>query len=270
MLSECSIQFLFRDIAEWLHPSDFYQLLLQLSHDAEEDDLITVPYYEISPVIQQGNEDQLHRVLQTCRYWGLDIKDWPDEICHVLWGPGYWDGMEQIVYHVFPTILIGTDVYTIVCDGNLRALEYQIKHGCKRREMICKDAAENGQLECLQYAHEHGCLWDEWTCYRAAKYGQLECLKYVHEHGCPWDERTCSKAAKYGHLDSLQYAHEHGCRWNEMTCSNAADNGQLECLQYAHEHGCPIDRNVCMQVAREMNRENIIHYLLEHQPQLSV
>ena len=114
MSSACSIQFLLKDIAEWLHPSQFYQLLLQLSHDAEENDLVTVPYYESSPVIQQGNEDQLHRVLQTCRYWGLELQDWPDELCHVLWGPGYWTEMEEIVHRLYPTLYIGTDIYDII------------------------------------------------------------------------------------------------------------------------------------------------------------
>ena len=237
MSSACSIQILFRDIAEWLHPSDFYQLLLELSNDADENDLVTVPYYEHSHVIQQGDADQLKRVLQTCRYWGLELQDWPDELCYVLWGiGGYWYGIDKIVHQLYPTLSIGPYIYSISVNDNLRA---------------------------LQYAHEQDCPWTDYTCIKAASKGHLQCLQYAHEHGCPWNESTCSHAAWKGQLVCLQYAHEHGCPWNVWICCNAARNGQLECLQYAHEHGCPIDWNDCRRVAQQ---HNIIHYLLEHQP----
>ena len=265
MSSACSIQFLFRDIAEWLHPSDFYQLLLQLSHEAKEDDLITVPYYEITPVIQPGDADQVHRVLQTCRYWGLERKDWPDELCHVLWGKGTWKEMEEIVHQLYPTMYIGNNLEKIMIDGNLRALQYQHKHGCLWTAWTCSEAALHGQLECLQYLHEHGCPWTEWTCNNAARNGQLECLKYAHEHGCHWTQYTCNGAARNGQLECLQYAHEHGCPWDERTCSSAAQQGQLECLQYAHQHGCPINWKECIRIARQYNITNLLHYLLEHQ-----
>ena len=265
---------LFREIAEWLHPSDFYQLLLQLSNDAEENDLITVPYYEHSPVIQRGDAQRgevtpLKRVLQTCRYWGLEQKDWPDEIGDVLWGKGYWDGVEEIVDQLYPTMYVGNKLYQIVIHGHLRALQYYHEHVRHWDEWTCSLAARHGQLKSLQYAHEHGCPWNEDTCKWAAAYGHLECLRYAHEQDCPWDLWTCITAANCGQLECLQYAHEHGCPWNEYTCWCAAEYGELECLQYAHEQCCPIDRNVCMQVAREVNRENIIHYLLEHFPELN-
>ena len=241
MSSACLIQFLLKDIAEWLHPSDFYQLLLQLSHDAEEDDLITVPYYEISPVIQRGEEETLKRVLQTCRYWGLEMKDWPDELCYILWGKGGWNGIDKIVDQLYPTMTIGNNNMQIMLEGNLRALQYLHEHHVIRwHPSICIYAVENGQLECLQYAHEHGCPWNENTCSHAALHGQLECLKYAHEHGCPW---------------------------YESTCSGATLNGHFECLQYALEHGCPIYWKDCLIIARNRENENILHYLLDHLPQ---
>ena len=104
----CSIQFLFKDIAEWLHPSQFYRLLIQLSHDAEEDDLINVPYYVSSLHIQRGEEEPLKRVLQTCRYWGLELQDWPDELCHILWGKDIGTERKRLLTNSIPRCTLET------------------------------------------------------------------------------------------------------------------------------------------------------------------
>ena len=138
---------------------------------------------------------------------------------------------------------------------------------CKWDEMPIIETARSGHLEMLKYCVANNCRTNPYACECAAKNGHLECLKHLHEEAeAPWDWRVASEAAKNNHLRILEYLVH--CKYDKFDstfpCKYAAKYGHLDCLKYLREVArAPWDCEA-VQLARERNRRECLHYLLEN------
>ncbi len=145
--------------------------------------------------------------------------------------------------------------------GRLKILKYLRKRGYTIDHTTPCAAATGGSLECLKYLHESNCPWDSVVCFSAAQNGHLECLKYAHENNCPWDVNTTTGAAFGGHIDCLKYAITNQCPQSESAFIWGSAGGQLECLKYLHQVNSAWDRQLCLNIAKNNNRLEIIKWI---------
>ena len=138
---------------------------------------------------------------------------------------------------------------------------------CKWDEMPIIETARSGHLEMLKYCVANNCRTNPYACECAAKNGHLECLKHLHEEAeAPWDWRAAPEAAKNNHLRILEYLVH--CKYDKFDSTfpgkYAAKYGHLDCLKYLREVArAPWDCEA-VQLARERNRRECLHYLLEN------
>jgi hypothetical protein len=138
---------------------------------------------------------------------------------------------------------------------------------CKWDQCTIIEAARSGHLEMLKYCVANNCRTDPYACECAAQNGHLECLKHLHEEAkAPWDWRVASEAAKNNHLHILEYlVHRKYDKFDStFPCRYAAKYGHLDCLKYLREVAeAPWDCEA-VRFARERDRRECLHYLLEN------
>ena len=206
--------------------------------------------------ININNINDLEKVLEAFRFWGVDIIPWsiydfmvanPDldysDLISNLWDYKYIQELTILANYKNKKII------TKICKfGLLDMLKWfhnkYIINQCDtisedhRKTIWTKDImmiiAFKGHLECLKFLHENGCPWNERTCDQAAKKNRLDCLKYLHKNGCPIGVNTINQAIKVKDLRILKYLCEINCPANCNNFNHAIKLNNIDALIYLH------------------------------------
>jgi hypothetical protein len=268
------------EVPKYLHNSALYQ-----SIGDDEDDAFEVPDGHMKSDDGLNCDLDVHYLLTTMRYWGVD--DIPQSLIDYLLLRDVKDvesllgefGNEMPYVEAFVKLkqakcvekefLIAVSVgavsvihYLCEREKRLRGDDLIMTLKLRRYDTYCTMAAQHGRFECLKFLLQKGFPWSTHTCAAAAESGNLSILRYLYEQGCGWEVDTCIAAATKGSLPCLQYAHEQGCLWNYLTCYYAAQNNHLHCLKYAVEQGCELRASVATIAAMKGNMQ-CLQYLHE-------
>ena len=173
----------------YLRNGSLYQNL-----DDDDNGTFEIPeqfYKENSAV---DSDQDVISVLQTCRFWGVEIP--VTALQYIVVGSAALD--LDILSKEFP------ELETVLQKvSRVRATQASAK--------LAKTISEGLNLGLVQALYHLGYPLSAEDSEAAATMGDLEILMYLHTEGCPWDERTTSAAAISNKIACLEYAVDFQC-----------------------------------------------------------